>query len=123
MSYCLNCGAQTQLNEKYCASCSANLMTGQQQPEGSQGQQVDQINSNIENHLAKAIFSTICCCLPFGIAAIVFAGQVNRKIQQGDYEGAKESADKADLWANVSIGIGAMIIIVRLLIMAMVTRY
>ena len=28
---------------------------------------------NIPNHLVKAIISTICCCIPFGIVAIVFA--------------------------------------------------
>lgn len=121
MSYCLNCGAKTQLNEKYCPSCSATLMTGQQ-PDSSQTEQVNQTNPNIENHLAKAIFSTVCCCVPFGIAAIIFAAQVNGKIDRGDYQGAKESADKADSWANISIVMGMIIIIIRLSLVAIATR-
>jgi hypothetical protein len=33
--------------------------------------------------------------LPFRIAAIVFASQVNGKLQAGDYAGAVEVSDKA----------------------------
>ena len=31
------------------------------------------------NHLVWAILSTLFCCLPLGIASIVFAAQVNSK--------------------------------------------
>jgi hypothetical protein len=45
-----------------------------------------------------AIFSTLCCCLPIGIVAIVFAAQVNTKLQAGDMPGALEASRKAKLW-------------------------
>src|SRR6185503_13035455 len=35
------------------------------------------------NYLTQAIVVTLCCCVPFGIPAIVFAAQVNSKFQQG----------------------------------------
>jgi len=62
---------------------------------------------NIPNHLVKAIISTACCgCLPLGIVAIVFAAQVNGKLDAGDYGGAQKASDQASLWGNISIGLG-----------------
>lgn len=63
---------------------------------------------NIPNHLVKAIVSTLCCCLPFGIVAIVFAAQVNGKLDAGDYAGAQKASDQANLWGNISIGLGVV---------------
>ncbi len=62
---------------------------------------------NIPNHLAKAILSTICCCIPLGIVAIVFAAQVNGKLDVGDYAGAQKSSEQASFWGNLAIGLGA----------------
>ncbi len=56
--------------------------------------------------MVKAILSTILCCLPLGVVAIVYSAQVNSKVMVGDYRGAQESADNASMWANWSIGIG-----------------
>jgi uncharacterized membrane protein YvbJ len=126
MSYCQNCGAQTQPYDKFCPSCGANLETGQPMHEMNQqpvGEQFNQPTVNIENHLAKAIFSTVCCCIPFGIAAIIFAAQVKGKIEQGDVQGAQESADRADLWSNLSIGIGGVLIFIQVIISFMTHRY
>ncbi len=57
------------------------------------------------NNLVWAILSTIFCCVPLGVASIVFAAQVNGKWAQGDVAGAQESADKAKkfaIWAAVA---------------------
>lgn len=62
--------------------------------------------SKPNNNLILAIFSTLCCCLPTGIAAIVYAAQVDSKFAVGDYRGASEAAEKAQLWSWVSIGLG-----------------
>ena len=35
---------------------------------------------SVPNYLVQAILTTIFCCLPFGIVAIVFAAQVNGKL-------------------------------------------
>ncbi len=58
------------------------------------------------NCLVWAILSTLCCCLPFGIVAIVYAAQVDGKYAAGDYQGAVDSANKAKTWCWVSFGIG-----------------
>ena len=64
--------------------------------------------SEIDSHMGFAIFSTLCCCLPTGIAAIVFASQVSKHIQNGDYEAAKKSANNAQLFCWISVGIGLL---------------
>lgn len=59
-----------------------------------------------DNYLVWAILATICCCLPTGIAAIVFAAQVDSKWAGGDYDGAREASEKAKLWSWISLGAG-----------------
>lgn len=61
---------------------------------------------HIPNYLAPSILATLFCCLPFGIVAIVFAAQVNAKIQAGDMQGAILSSNKAKMWTWLSFGIG-----------------
>lgn len=57
-----------------------------------------------QNYLVWAILTTILCCLPLGIASIVFAAQVNGKWAAGDYAGAQDSSQKAKrfaIWAAI----------------------
>lgn len=58
------------------------------------------------NYLVHAILATIFCCLPLGIASIVFAAQVNGKYASGDYAGAQEASRKAKQFAIWSAVIG-----------------
>ena len=43
-------------------------------------------------YLVLSIIVTILCCLPLGIAGIVFATKINQLNLIGDYEGAKKAA-------------------------------
>lgn len=62
-------------------------------------------------NLVGAILATLLCCLPLGIVAIVFASQVDSKWSAGDWYGAKESSRKAQMWANISLGVGLLAIL------------
>jgi hypothetical protein len=53
------------------------------------------------SYLGWAIASTLLCCLPTGIASIVFAAQVDSKWNRGDYAGAYRSSKNARTWAIV----------------------
>ena len=64
--------------------------------------------SEIESHMGFAIFCTFCCCLPTGIAAIVFASQVSKHLQDGDYDAAKKSADNAQMFCWISVILGLL---------------
>ena len=63
---------------------------------------------DIPNHLVKAILATCFCCLPLGIVAIVFAAQVNVMLDFGDYAGATNASQQANLYGNISIGLGIL---------------
>ncbi|MGD0060607.1 MAG: CD225/dispanin family protein [Verrucomicrobiia bacterium] len=63
---------------------------------------------DVPNYLVPAILSTICCCLPLGIVAIVFAAQVNTKLQAGDIPGALEASRKARMWVWLAVVLGLL---------------
>ena len=70
------------------------------------------------NHLVWAILSTLFCCLPLGVASIVFSAQVNSKWSAGDVAGAQQASEKARkfaLWATI-IGVVFLVLWVVLLI-------
>ncbi len=60
----------------------------------------------IPNYLVQAIMTTVCCCVPFGIVAIVYAAQVNSKILTQDLEGARNYSRMAKIWSWVAFGCG-----------------
>jgi hypothetical protein len=77
-------------------------------PPGTAANAAAAIPLKVENHLVKAIISTLCCCLPFGIAAIIFAMDVKVKLAAGDVNAALEASKKANMWGNLAIGVGAL---------------
>lgn len=67
------------------------------------------------NYLVWSILSTLFCCLPFGIASIVFAAQVNSKWAMGDFNGAAESSAKARKFAIIAAVVGVIVIVLYVL--------
>lgn len=95
--YCRKCGTQNDDNASKCIQCAEVL------------QHVFPSNSApivIPNYLAQSILVTVLCCLPFGIPAIVYAAQVNAKIQSGDIQGARDASSKAKMWSWISFALG-----------------
>jgi hypothetical protein len=70
----------------------------------------------IPNYLVQSIIVTLCCCLPLGVVAIIFAAQVNSKLAAGDVAGAMEASSKAKMFCWLSFGIGIVAIIISFLI-------
>lgn len=62
-------------------------------------------SGSVPNYMIPAIIS-IFCCLPGGIAAVIFASQVNKKVAAGDMAGALDASKKAKMIAFISIGLG-----------------
>jgi hypothetical protein len=65
-----------------------------------------------KNWLVESILVTLFCCLPFGIAGIVFAAQVNSKFDIGDYEGAMNASKEAGKWTKIGFFIGIAVAII-----------
>jgi len=67
-----------------------------------------------KNYLVESILVTIFCCLPFGIAGIVYASQVNSKYESGDYEGAVKASDDAKKWMKWGLIAGIIVVVLYL---------
>lgn len=65
-----------------------------------------------DNNLVMAIITTICCCLPLGIVAIVKAAKVNGLYLAGQYDLAVQAAAEAKKWSIIGIVAGAVINII-----------
>jgi hypothetical protein len=83
--YCTNCGNQLPPDALACGHCGHAVPHFPAPP-------------NVPNYLVHAIAVTLCCCIPFGIVALVFSAQVNNKLAAGDFAGAQESSRKAKMW-------------------------
>lgn len=68
-----------------------------------------------ENWLVEAILVTLLCCLPFGIVGIVYASQVNSKMQAGDSNGAEIARKEAAKWTKIGFWIGIAAIVLYFL--------
>ena len=91
--FCRTCGTANDDTAATCVSCGAAL-------------QAAPVAEKVESYLVLAIVVTVLCCLPFGIVGIVYAAQVNPKVQAGDIAGARESSRKAKLWTLWGLGLG-----------------
>src|SRR5438477_12844452 len=104
--FCSQCGANNADTAAVCMQCGRNLQaatpavplqaTGVVLPPGT----------TVQNYLVFAILATVFCCLPTGIPAIVYAAQVNGKLQAGDLAGAQVASNNAKMWCLISLGLG-----------------
>jgi predicted secreted protein len=72
------------------------------------------------NYLVWAILTTVFCCLPLGIASIVFAAQVNGKWAAGDVAGANESSRKARQFAIWSAIAGVVLAVLYVVLVVVI---
>ena len=76
---------------------------------GTGRQSAPQREPDIPTNMTKAILSTIFCCLPLGVVAIVKASGVSSAMRRGDYEEARRLSDEASTWSGWSIGLGLVV--------------
>lgn len=134
---CPNCGTSNPETSSLCANCgrplsAASAPTGGYAPPPPPSAQASYTPppppsrpggsfgapppaENIPNYLVQSILVTLCCCLPLGIVAIVFAAQVNSKLQQGDIIGAREASQKAKMFCLIAFGLGLALTVIWML--------
>ena len=98
--YCTKCGAANDDNAWKCTKCGEAL---EHLPAAGQREPV-----KVNNYLVPAIITTVFCCVPFGIVAVVYAAQANSKASSGDIDGAVASSNKAKAWTWAAFGVGAV---------------
>lgn len=104
--FCPQCGASNADNAAICVQCGRSLQAGTTATPLPVTGVVMPPGAAVPNYLVFAILATVFCCLPTGIAAIIFAAQVNGKLQAGDLAGAQAASNNAKIWCWVSFGLG-----------------
>ena len=66
----------------------------------------EQVPPMPSNNMVLAILTTVCCCLPLGIVAVIKASQVSSLYMAKQYAAAQKSADDAKKWALIGMGCG-----------------
>jgi len=62
----------------------------------------------VPDYLPWAIAATLLCCLPGGVAAIIYANKANTAKRNGDFAGAQAAAKQAKTWLIASVVFGLL---------------
>jgi uncharacterized membrane protein YvbJ len=115
--FCAQCGANNADGATFCSQCGGNLLAGAALAPRA-GAAILPAGVNVPNYLVFAILATVLCCLPAGIPAIVYAAQVNGKLQAGDLTGAQSASNNAKMWCWISFGLGLCVVVIYGVIVA-----
>lgn len=115
MAFCNNCGNQVNDGTKFCPKCGQPINGGPQQQVYQQPQQqvyqqpaqaYQQQPVKPDTHMILAILTTIFCCLPTGIYAIILANKVDKLYYSGQYDEAENASREAKKWSIIGLVIG-----------------
>ena len=80
---------------------------------------MSEVSTQPDNHLAWAIISTILCCWPIGIFAIIKSTKVNTLWKEGDTAGAQkasEDAKKFSIYAAIAGVVFAILYLIAIFV-------
>jgi hypothetical protein len=122
--YCSQCGSNNDPAARHCNQCGAALSPQVLQPAAQAAPPMPapaQTAYNIPfstpgaplppgtvpNYMVQSILVTLCCCLPLGIVGIIRAGDVNKRLAVGDYDGALQVSKsiRTLLWVGFAVGL------------------
>src|ERR1700684_2406129 len=96
--FCTQCGANNADSATICVQCGRNLAAAAPPVLVQPGPMGQTVGATVAHYLVFALLATIFCCIPAGIPAIVYAAQVNGKLQAGDIAGAQAASKNAKMW-------------------------
>ncbi|MCM1178020.1 MAG: CD225/dispanin family protein [Bacteroidales bacterium] len=108
--YCKKCGAELPDRARYCTAC------GQDQQSSIPVQPVYTPETQPDTYLILSIIVTVMCCVPFGVAGIVYASKVSSAWAAGQYEDARMYSRKARSWALWGIGATAIFLVLYIIL-------
>jgi len=106
MPFCPQCGFSNADDAMVCAQCGRNLRPATSAPPLQATGVVMPPGGAAVNYLVYAILTTVVCCPATGIPAIIYASQVNTKLQLGDVAGAQTASNNAKMWCWISLALG-----------------
>ncbi|KAM7382551.1 hypothetical protein PAMP_002277 [Pampus punctatissimus] len=72
----------------------------------------------VNDYLGYSIFTMLCCCLPLGIAALIYSISAREANHAGDQIAAERSSRTARTLNHVALGIGIGVIILTIIYFA-----
>ncbi|XP_012673460.2 protein lifeguard 1-like [Clupea harengus] len=70
----------------------------------------------VSDYLGYSIFTMLCCCLPLGIAALIFSISTREANSQGNRQMAEKNSQTARKLNHAALGIGLTIIILYIVV-------
>jgi hypothetical protein len=67
------------------------------------------VGTEVPDYLPWSIAATLLCCMPCGVAAIVYSAKANNAKKTGDFQTAQEAAKQAKTWLTVSVVLGFLV--------------
>lgn len=122
--FCRNCGAEIPDGSKFCTNCGSSqtapspAVQGGAPLSGGSGYQSSARPGRPSNYLVLSIIVTVCCCLPFGIAGIVYASKVDSSWNAGRVDEAWENSRKARNWSLWGLGLSVALWIIYVILIA-----
>ncbi|KAM6427610.1 uncharacterized protein PHA67_002748 [Liasis olivaceus] len=71
--------------------------------------------TNEPDHLAYAIFTMLCCCLPLGVAALVYSILTREANHEGNSTAAQRNSRLARILAHSALGVGICVLIIYII--------
>ncbi len=65
-----------------------------------------------DSNLVLAIFTTVCCCLPLGLVAVIKASNVDSLYYMKQYQAAQMAANEAHKWSMIGIAVGFAVYVI-----------
>jgi hypothetical protein len=109
--FCVKCGAPNDDNAYKCTSCGTVLQRAAPPTTGGLAAPGTGGLGPAKHHLAQSIIVTVLCCMPAGVAAIVYSAMAMSKNGEGDYQTAHRYAKSASMWGWISFGVGLVVIV------------
>ncbi|XP_054855547.1 synapse differentiation-inducing gene protein 1-like [Eublepharis macularius] len=78
--------------------------------------------TNEPDYLAYSIFTMLCCCLPLGIAALVYSIQTRDANHAGNSAEARKKSRMAQILAHTALGVGIVLIIVGIVLRVIIIK-
>ncbi|KAI3361359.1 hypothetical protein L3Q82_013540 [Scortum barcoo] len=75
----------------------------------------------VNDYLGYSIFTMLCCCLPLGIAALIYSISAREANQRGDRAAAERSSNTARILNHVALGIGIGVFVLSIILVTVVT--
>ncbi|XP_016117161.1 synapse differentiation-inducing gene protein 1-like [Sinocyclocheilus grahami] len=70
----------------------------------------------VPDYLGYSIFTMLCCCLPLGIAALIYSCSTRDANYRGQRELAERNSKTALVLNHIGLGIGLVVIVLMIII-------